>query len=200
MSGELIKLQSYKVASVLQLLLSRFGHQRTEVRETIVKVLSKLAINYPQHATWWIYHFYNFEDTVISNKARSGTNQFKPAITRAQFAKDLLGACLKHDRKATEQIMSCETVFGDLRKLAEKEVSNKADTTMEMPKQLASIKEVQNLVMPTQENLTPQLPDSSFRPTPLESLCKTSLPICDWYEGNLKNGTQFFQDKEDDQE
>ena len=40
MRQELKKLESYKIATVLQLLLSRFGHERKEVRETIIEVLT----------------------------------------------------------------------------------------------------------------------------------------------------------------
>jgi hypothetical protein len=47
MRQELMKLESYKVATALQILLSRFGHKKEAVRETILHVLSKLAVEYP---------------------------------------------------------------------------------------------------------------------------------------------------------
>jgi hypothetical protein len=44
---ELLKLESYKIATVLQLLLSRYNHPSDDVRNTIVHILSKLAVRYP---------------------------------------------------------------------------------------------------------------------------------------------------------
>jgi hypothetical protein len=44
MKQELQKLEPYKIATVHQILLSRFGHEREQVRETIVTILSKLAV------------------------------------------------------------------------------------------------------------------------------------------------------------
>jgi hypothetical protein len=46
------------------------------------------------------------------------------------------------DSDAARKIMESETLFGDLKKLAEKEVketTKQSDLTMEMPKQLANI-------------------------------------------------------------
>lgn len=62
MRQELIKLEDFKVAQALQLLLSRFGHQNEAVRDTILCVLSKLAVAYPAQCAWWIFHFHFFED------------------------------------------------------------------------------------------------------------------------------------------
>ena len=44
---ELLKLESFKIATVLQLLLSRYNHPNDDVRNTIVDLLSKLAVKYP---------------------------------------------------------------------------------------------------------------------------------------------------------
>ena len=64
------------------------------------------------------------------------------------------------DTDASRKIMESETLFGDLKKLSEKEVKElkQGETTMEMPKQLSNIQLTTNLVMPIEENLTPQLP------------------------------------------
>lgn len=71
MKQELKKLDFYKIATVLHLLLSRFGHERKEVRDTIVEVLALFAVNYPEHSAWWILHFHFFED---KNKSTANTN------------------------------------------------------------------------------------------------------------------------------
>lgn len=76
MRQELKKLESYKIATVLQLLLSRFGHERKEVRDTIVDVLSQLAVAYPEHCAWWIFHLHFFEDS------RPNPAQRNKSITR----------------------------------------------------------------------------------------------------------------------
>jgi len=47
MRQELMKLETFKIASALQILLSRFGHHKEAVRETILIVLAKLASEYP---------------------------------------------------------------------------------------------------------------------------------------------------------
>jgi len=44
---ELLKLELYKIATVLQLLLSRYNHPSEDVRNIIVHILSKLAVKYP---------------------------------------------------------------------------------------------------------------------------------------------------------
>jgi hypothetical protein len=62
MKQELGKVEQFKIATVLQLLLSRFGHEKAEVRETIVEVLSKMAVAYPEHSAWWIFYHHFFEE------------------------------------------------------------------------------------------------------------------------------------------
>jgi hypothetical protein len=59
---ELLKLDNFKLAQGLQLLLSRFGHPNAIVRDTILAVLSKLAVAYPGQCAWWIFQFHHFED------------------------------------------------------------------------------------------------------------------------------------------
>jgi hypothetical protein len=48
MRAELQSLESFKIATALQIFLNRFGHKRTDVQETILIVLSKLAFEYPE--------------------------------------------------------------------------------------------------------------------------------------------------------
>jgi len=68
MRQELLKLESFKIATALQLLLSRFGHPKEAVRETIMTVLSKLAVEYPAQCAWWIFHYHFFEDANAPGK------------------------------------------------------------------------------------------------------------------------------------
>jgi hypothetical protein len=44
MKQELFRLEVFKLASVLQILLSRYAHQKETVREIIILVLSKIAV------------------------------------------------------------------------------------------------------------------------------------------------------------
>ena len=119
MRQELKKLESYKIATVLQLLLSRFGHEKKEVRDTIADTLSHLAVKYPGHCAWWIFHFHFFEEAKPAPANRGN----KP-ITRAQFSDEILQRILKLDIDASRKIMESETLFGDLKKLSEKEVKD----------------------------------------------------------------------------
>lgn len=47
MRTELYRLEIFKLASVLQILLSRYSHQKEVVRDIIMLVLSKIANTYP---------------------------------------------------------------------------------------------------------------------------------------------------------
>ncbi len=47
MRTELYRLEIFKLASVLQILLSRYSHQKEVVRDIIMLVLSKIANAYP---------------------------------------------------------------------------------------------------------------------------------------------------------
>ena len=61
MKQELYRLEVFKLASVLQILLSRYAHTKEQVREIIMIVLSKIAIRHPGQCSWWIYHFLHFD-------------------------------------------------------------------------------------------------------------------------------------------
>ena len=47
MEQQLEKLDKYKLATALQILLGRYNHPNERVREAIIDVLSKLATEYP---------------------------------------------------------------------------------------------------------------------------------------------------------
>lgn len=129
-----MKLESFKVASALQILLSRFGHPKEAVRETILTVLAKLAAEYPSQCAWWIFHFHFFEDQASQgNRKLTKSNQ---AITRAEFARELIKKILLKSEASSEKIMMCETIFGDLKKLSEKTTSRPNEQSMDIPKSL----------------------------------------------------------------
>jgi hypothetical protein len=99
-------------------LLSRFGHEKKEVRDTLVEVLSSLAAHYPAHSAWWIYHFYFFEEKAAQTvKAPS-----RHVITRNEFSKAIFNKLLEINKNSCDLIMKNEPLIGDLKKLAEKEV------------------------------------------------------------------------------
>ena len=58
--------------------------------------------------------------------------------------------------------MMCETIFGDLKKLSERQTSRPNEQTMDIPKSLGQITST-NLVMPIEENLSPQLPPLTYK-------------------------------------
>lgn len=58
--------------------------------------------------------------------------------------------------------MMCETIFGDLKKLSERPTTRPNEQTMDIPKSLGQISNT-NLVMPIEENLSPQLPPPNFK-------------------------------------
>ena len=119
MRQELLKLDCFKVASALQILLSRFGHRNDAVRETIEMVLSKLASEYPSQCAWWIFHFHFF-DAQSNAGNRKITTKCNQAITRAEFSKNLIKRIMMKSEAASQKIMECETIFGDLKKLTER--------------------------------------------------------------------------------
>lgn len=151
---ELSKLEPYKIATVLQLLLSRFGHESKEVRDTLVEVLSRLAALYPKHSAWWIYHFYFFEDKSVQFVRAPS----KHAITRSEFSIAILNKLLVINETSCNLIMKNKPLILNLRNLAEKEVKDPPQDKLviEMPKSLMDVaKQPTNLVMPIEENLTP---------------------------------------------
>jgi len=162
MRAELQGLESFKLATALQIFLNRFGHPRTEVRETILMVLSKLACEYPYQSAWWIFHFHFFDEQsgAVAGKDKK-VNTPKQAIDRKEFAKELIRKIIARSKEAGDKIMHCESIFGDLKKLSEKAAPDK-DNTMDIPKSLQNISTT-NLVMPIEENLSPQLPKPNFR-------------------------------------
>lgn len=84
--------------------------------------------------------------------------------------------------------MKSETLFGDLKKLAEKEMKEvkSGESQMDMPKSLASINFTTNLVMPIEENLTPQLPPKNYgKEQQFRALVQTSIPITEYNSNNL---------------
>ena len=139
MRTELQNLEPFKLATALQIFLNRFGHQRVEVRETILIVLSKLAVEYPNQSAWWIFHFHFFDDQpgTAANKDRKVTTP-KQAIERREFAKELIKKIIARSKEAGDKIMHCETIFGDLKKLSER-AAPENDNPMYIPKALQNI-------------------------------------------------------------
>lgn len=185
MRQELLKLESFKVATALQLLLSRFGHPKEAVRDTILVVLAKLAREYPSQCAWWIFHFLFFEDSSSPTQGNKRFNQAHQAITRAKFAQELFNKIAAKDKEAYEKIMKSENIFGDLKKLSEKAPAKQNDNTMDCPKTLQSISAT-FLVMPIEENLSPQLPPPNYKKNFVQkTLVRTSLPIYSFDEENI---------------
>ena len=81
-------------------------------------MLAKLAAEYPSQCAWWIFHFHFFDDQGSSNNRKlTKSNQ---AITRVEFARELIKKIMLKSESASEKIMLCETIFGDLKKLSER--------------------------------------------------------------------------------
>ena len=117
-------------------------------------MLSKLAVEYPAQCAWWIFHFHFFEDSANTTAGNRRFNQTKQAISRADFAKELIKKILVRSNEAGEKIMLCETIFGDLKKLSERPPAKQNENTMDIPKSLGNVSAT-NLVMPIEENLSP---------------------------------------------
>jgi hypothetical protein len=61
------------------------------VRDIIILVLSKIAIQYPGQCAWWIFHFLHFDQDPTTAAARKPlVAQPKTAIARHDFARQLL--------------------------------------------------------------------------------------------------------------
>ena len=125
MRQELQKLDNFKIASALQILLSRYGHNSPKVRETIQVVLSKLACAYPGQSSWWIFHFLYFDE--------KNTKNSKNSISRGDFAKELLNKVTAINKDIALKILEGEKIFFELKKLSEKQPAKNTDNMMDMP-------------------------------------------------------------------
>jgi len=84
--------------------------------------------------------------------------------------------------------MTSETLFGDLKKLCEKQPTKANDTKMDIPRSLGAINVATELVMPIEENLQPQLPPANFNlSTSLRTLVQTSVNILEFNPSNLSS-------------
>lgn len=75
-------------------------------------MLSKLACAYPGQSAWWIFHFLYFDEKVNKNS--------KQAISRGDFAKELLNKVTAINKEIALKILEGEKIFFDLKKLSEK--------------------------------------------------------------------------------
>ena len=155
MKGELAKLEDFKIATVLQILLSRYAHHKETVREIIIHLLANLACHYPNQSVWWIYHFLHFETegAQVQQQRRPGQKSL-PAISRKDFANALLNRIKFLNGEAHQKILKCEKVFHELKKLAEKQPADSTKQTMDMPSFLSKLTDTE-MVMPIEENLSP---------------------------------------------
>ena len=64
-------MEKYKIATALQILLSRFNHPNEKIRDTIQDVLARLAVEYPSQSAWWIFHFLYFDEKQVAKKTVS---------------------------------------------------------------------------------------------------------------------------------
>ena len=82
--------------------------------------MAKLASEYPSQSAWWIFHFHFFDaqSNTGNRKISAKSNQ---AITRVEFSKELIKRIMMRSEAASTKIMECETIFGDLKKLTEKQ-------------------------------------------------------------------------------
>jgi hypothetical protein len=61
---KLLELDTYKIAQVIPILLSRYSDK--DFNGLICKLLAKITAEYPLQSLWWINHFkfFNYKDTV----------------------------------------------------------------------------------------------------------------------------------------
>jgi len=91
-------------------------------------------------------------------------------------------------KEAAQTIMYSETIFGDLKKLTERPPTKQNENTMDIPKSLGQINST-HLVMPIEENLSPQLPPLNYKKNFIQkALVRTSLPITSYDESNAFAG------------
>jgi len=131
MRQELNKLDNFKLATALQILLSRYGHANPKVRETIQIVLSKLACAYPSQSSWWIFHFLYFDEKSNTQKKKDDKT-----ISRGDFAKELINKITTMNKSVALKILESEKIFYELKKLSEKQPQKNTDSSMDMPQHL----------------------------------------------------------------
>lgn len=113
MHQQLEKMAKFKLATALQILLSRFNHPNERVRDTIQDVLSRLAVDYPGQSAWWIFHFLYFDEKASQNKRTS-------SISRQQFSKEVINRITQINPEVAQSILKSEKIFFELKRLSEK--------------------------------------------------------------------------------
>jgi len=144
-------------------------------------VLSKIAIRHPGQCSWWIYHFLHFDQDAMKKP-----QPIKAAVSRHEFAKQLIGKIMAQDANEYKKILECEKIFLELKKLSEKAPPQQNSSTMEIPQALQKITS-SSLVMPIEENLSPQLPNINFRINFVQTcIVQTTSPIDKFNPANIK--------------
>jgi len=73
------------------------------VRDTLAHVCAKIAAAYPKQSAWWLFHFYQFEESAIAKSDAS-----RPATTRRKFAEDILAMIKRESEDIFKQLKELE--------------------------------------------------------------------------------------------
>ena len=186
-------LDSYNIAQVLQILLSRFSH--IHCSSVIIELVGKLAAEYPLQSSWWINHFKYFES---SGTEAPKTTFMKQAENRKRigFHQEVMSHVYKlgpdycktkvQSKEEFENLFKGNELFFKLILDFANFSVKKGTKKIGVPKQLEKFDfENNSILMPIQENLRPRLPSekeedsktfSTYKEDPV--LIKKVLPVC----------------------
>ena len=158
-SKKIYEFDSFKLAQVLQILLSRFRNKSS--RAWVAKIVSKLASEYPSQMCWWVLHFKYFYFTTAQQK-QNPPELKQDDDDRKDFATQVLER-VKHQNEGSYNIIkNAELLFKRIIRISEQTEKSKTGKFL-LPSQLAKEEFAQyKIAMPIVENMIPRLPKGSY--------------------------------------
>ena len=155
-SKKIYDFDTFKIAQVLQILLSRFKPKLS--RQWVSRIVSKLAAEYPSQMWWWVLHFKFFYYTTSPQKSNPPELK-QDDDDRKDFASQVIEKVKLHNEESYGIIKNAEPLFKRIIKISEQTEKNKTGKFM-LPAHIAK-EEFQKykIVMPIAKNMIPRLPN-----------------------------------------
>lgn len=162
-------LNTYKIAQVLQILLSRFSNPHWFT--TIVEMLAQLVAEYPLQSCWWLFHYQSFHSSggvpdSKSKKDEENRKKFVSAILKRvlDIGCERCKTPLKSREEFTSYFSGIKQFFEHLIQFAmlnvpEARMKGPSGSQTQWPSSLRKFAfDKYKILMPIEENLRPRLP------------------------------------------
>ena len=146
----------YKIAQVLLILLSRFHQSSANV--WMIKIVSRLVVEYPSQMLWYVLHFECFYYINLSNKGSFEDRDYKK---RTEFITRVMGITKRLDNNSYIVVQEAKMLFKIIIKFSKKSDNVKPGTSTLPSSIVQQIFDKLKILMPTQENLTPRIAKNS---------------------------------------